>query len=124
MSRAVRKSAVPRQEQRQPVAGSRQCETVEPFWGSIVIRVATAGDRPSLERLAQLGSAGAPAGATLIGLLGEHAIAALSLKDGTEIAEPFVANSDVLALLRLRARQLRRRPHNQTPRPSLRHVDT
>jgi hypothetical protein len=124
MSRAVSQSSVPRQEQRQPVAGSRQSETVEPFWGSIVIRVATAGDRPSLERLAQVGSAGAPAGAILIGLLGGRAVAALSLTDGTEIAEPFVAKSDVLELLRLRARQLRRPPHNQTPRPSLRHVDT
>jgi hypothetical protein len=77
-----------------------------------------------LERLAQVGSAGAPAGAILIGLLGGRAVAALSLTDGTEIAEPFVAKSDVLELLRLRARQLRRPPHNQTPRPSLRHVDT
>jgi hypothetical protein len=87
---------------------------VAPFWGPVVIRMATAGDRNSLERLAQLDSTDPPTGGTLIAELRERAVAALSLNDGTAIADPFVPTSDIVALLRLRATQLnaqRRRSH-------------
>lgn len=77
----------------------------QPFWGPIIVRIATAGDRSSLERLAELDSTELP-GATLIGELQERPVAALSLSDGTVIADPFVATGDVVALLRLRAQQL------------------
>ncbi len=83
----------------------------QPFWGPIIVRIATAGDRSSLDRLAELDSTERPTGATLIGELQERPVAALSLSDGTVIADPFVATGDVVALLRLRARQL-----NTTPR--------
>ena len=78
----------------------------QPFWGPIIVRIATAGDRSSLERLAALQSTKRPTGATLIGELQERPVAALSLSDGTVIADPFVATGDVVALLRVRARQL------------------
>ena len=79
---------------------------LEPFWGPVVIRIATAGDRRSLERLAQLDSTETPIGATLIGELRGRPVAALALSDGKAIADPFVATSDILELLRLRAGQL------------------
>ena len=77
-----------------------------PFWGSVAIRMATAGDRSSLERLAELDSTDTPTGETLIAELRERAVAALSLDDGTAIADPFVPTGDIVALLRLRAAQL------------------
>jgi hypothetical protein len=81
---------------------------LELFWGPIVVRIATVGDRRSLERLAKLDSTEMPIGATLIGELRGRPVAALSLGDGTAVADPFVATSDILELLRLRARQLGR----------------
>ena len=84
--------------------------------GPVVIRMATAADRSSLERLAQLDSADMPTGATLIAELGERAVAALSLNDGDAIADPFVPTGDIVALLRLRATQLNT-PHPGTSRP-------
>jgi hypothetical protein len=81
---------------------------LEALWSPVVIRIATAGDRASLERLAELDSSAAPTGEMLIGELGKRAVAALSLSDGDVIADPFVPTSDVLALLRLRAAQLNR----------------
>ncbi|HEY6398627.1 MAG TPA: hypothetical protein VIX82_14360 [Solirubrobacteraceae bacterium] len=79
----------------------------EPIWGPVVIRIATPGDRRSLERLAELDSTETPTGATLIGELRDRVVAALSLSDGKAIADPFVRTGDVLELLRLRAGQLR-----------------
>jgi hypothetical protein len=75
----------------------------------VVIRIATAADRRSLEHLAELDSAAAPVGPTLIGELRGRPVAALSLGDGRAIADPFVATSDILELLRLRAGQLDQR---------------
>jgi hypothetical protein len=76
------------------------------YWTPVVIRVAVADDRAQLERLAQLDSAERPLGATLLAEQGGAVIAALSLADGTAIADPFVPTNDVMALLRLRAGQL------------------
>jgi hypothetical protein len=80
----------------------------EPFFGRVVIRLATAGDRCSLERLAQLDSTDMPLGPVLIGELRERPVAALSLGDGKVVADPFVATGEIVELLRLRARQLDR----------------
>jgi hypothetical protein len=110
-------------EQHHAVAGNPEREVgspVEPFWGSIVIRIATAGDRRSLERLSELDCSARPTGATLIAVMHQRAVAALSLSDGKEIADPFVSTSDILELLRLRARQLNTPPRNRPPGRSLR----
>ncbi len=72
----------------------------------VVVRLATAEDRSALERLAALDCAGEPTGPTLIGELCQRPVAAVSRTDGSTIADPFIASGDVLALLRLRARQL------------------
>ena len=72
------------------------------------MRLAAPDDAAALERLAQLDSATLPAAPLLIGERAEHPVAALSLSDGVIVAEPFVPTADVVALLRLRANQLRR----------------
>ena len=82
-----------------------------PLSASIAVRLATANDREALERLAALDSTEPPSGSTLVGELLQRPVAALSLRDGEVIADPFVATTDIVALLRLRARQLgARRP--------------
>jgi hypothetical protein len=78
----------------------------DPFWAPLIIRRATAGDRDSLERLAQLDSRAVPAGDTLVGELQGRPVVALSLTDGTLIADPFVATGDISELVFLRAQQL------------------
>ncbi len=79
---------------------------VDPFGGPVVIRLATTRDQRSLERLAALDSAEVPSGATLIANLHERPVVAVSLSDGSAVADPFVPTSDIIDLLRLRARQL------------------
>lgn len=79
---------------------------LEPLWSPLVIRLATARDQPALERLAELDSRPTSAGTTLIAELRGSAVAAVSLGDGEQIADPFVPTSDITELLRLRARQL------------------
>jgi hypothetical protein len=88
-----------------------------PLFASIAVRLATANDQEALERLAALDSTDPPRGSTLVGELLQRPVAALSLSDGRVIADPFVATADVVALLRLRARQLgARRPRRQRTR--------
>jgi hypothetical protein len=96
----------------------------EPFWSPVVLRLATAGDQRSLERLAQLDSQSPPVGTTLMAELRGRPVAALSLGDGQEIADPFVATGEIRALLRLRAAQLRQpaQDSGRWVRPSLRRV--
>jgi hypothetical protein len=78
----------------------------EPLWAPVVIRLATAADRRAVERLAQLDSARPPAGETLLGEVQGRAVAAVSLTDGSVIADPFAAAREVVELVALRARQL------------------
>ena len=91
----------------------------------ISIRRLDAGDRPELERLAQLDSRPPPEG-TLLGLTVEgRLVAAISLATGESIADPFGRTGELRALLELRAAQLRRRENGhrrrfQLPRPKSR----
>lgn len=77
-----------------------------PFWAPVVIRVATAGDRRALERLAQLDSASAPAGEQVIAELHGRPVVSVSLDDGSVIADPFLPTTEIAQLARLRAQQL------------------
>ena len=81
-------------------------QSPEPFWAPVVIRLATAGDQPSLERLAQLDSARVPVGQTVLGELQGRPLVAVSLADGSAIADPFMPTAEILELVRLRAEQL------------------
>lgn len=79
---------------------------VESFRDSVVIRLATTADRDSLAILADLDCSDPPTGPVLIAVLSGRPVAARSLSDGKEIADPFVLTGDALQLLRLRAHQL------------------
>jgi hypothetical protein len=71
---------------------------------SINIRGALPSDRAALNRLAELDSAPAILGPALVAEVGGRIVAALGLRSGTRIADPFVPTADLLALLELHAR--------------------
>ena len=84
----------------------------------VTVRFGVPDDVGELKRLAELDSAVRPADPLLIGERAGQPIAALSLADGAIVANPFVASADVVALLRLRALQLRRaQPGGRHARP-------
>jgi hypothetical protein len=89
---------------------------------SIVIRLAGEQDTATLRELAELDEAPMPAGQLLLAVVGGEVISALSLEDGSVIANPFVRSADAVTLLRVRAEHLsspRRRRWRAIPRPRL-----
>lgn len=73
---------------------------------AITIRPAHSGDERALIELAALDSAGeAPPAPLLIGEVEGRIRAALSLADGSAVADPFFPSSDLLALMRASAAQ-------------------
>jgi hypothetical protein len=78
--------------------------------GQITIRVLSHEEESAVERLAQLDSARAPA-APLLGAFGQgRLLAALSLGDGSVIADPFVRTAELREVLEWRAAALRGGP--------------
>jgi hypothetical protein len=77
-------------------------------WAPFTVRLATSADAPALERLAALDEKTSPAAPVLIGSLMARPVAALSLADGGVVADPFTPTCELVELLRLRARQMRR----------------
>ena len=75
----------------------------------ITIRLARSADSEQIRRLAQLDSASEPAGALLVALVGDRMRAAVSIKDGQAIADPFHPSTELVALLSERAEQLKPR---------------
>jgi hypothetical protein len=73
---------------------------------SVGLRVAGADDADLVRRLAALDDAPALEGRVLLALIDGEAVAALSLRDGRVVANPFVLTRDAVALLRLRAEHL------------------
>jgi hypothetical protein len=71
----------------------------------ITVRPAYADDAAALARLAALDSAAIPAGPLLVAEVHDELRAALSLHDGTSIADPFHYTALHLDLLRARATQ-------------------
>jgi hypothetical protein len=82
----------------------------------ISIRRSVASDHSALARLAALDSASPPRGPALIAEADARMLAALPLGSGRPIADPFGPTAEAVALLQLRAGQLRR---SETERPSL-----
>ncbi len=74
----------------------------------VSIRVAESGDVPELMRLAELDSRPLPAGELLIAEAAGRIRAAVAIDSRQSIADPFVATAELVALLRLRADQMRR----------------
>jgi hypothetical protein len=72
----------------------------------IALRRAGADDAPALKILAELDEQPELSGEALIALVDAEVVAAISLNDGRTVSNPFVASSDAVSLLRLRADQL------------------
>jgi hypothetical protein len=77
------------------------------FWEGLTLRLATSADRPALAHLAELEQSSRPPEPVLLGVVMQRPIAALSLSDGSVLADPFAPTAELVELLRLRARQLR-----------------
>jgi hypothetical protein len=75
----------------------------------LVIRIATPSDDAAIQRLAELDSARPFRGAALVAELNDELVAAVSLANGREVANPFVPTREILDLLRIRAKQLKPR---------------
>src|SRR4051812_43164817 len=73
----------------------------------IIVRTATTADELQLTRLAALDSGGPVTGSALVAESDARIVAALPLGSGRPIADPFEPTAEVLALLELRATQLR-----------------
>jgi hypothetical protein len=73
---------------------------------TIALRLAHAGEQGEISRLAGLHEAAAPSGEVLLGLVDGKPVAALSLTDGSVVADPFARSGEVVELLRLRADRL------------------
>jgi hypothetical protein len=88
---------------------------------TVVLRHATAADEPVLRDLAALESTRLPAGPFLIAETAGEPVAALSLSDGTAIADPFRRTAELVELLRTHAaaRAAGRRRERVSRRPRL-----
>ena len=70
---------------------------------TISIRAASTDDGRTLAHLAALDSAPVPAGTVLLAEVDGEAKAALSLRDGHVVADPFTRTTDLVSLLRVQA---------------------
>ena len=83
---------------------------------AIEVRVATATDRPALERVAALDERPPLTGqSVLVAHVGGSLWAALNLESDETVADPFVPSADATELLRVRARQLRAGSRSASP---------
>jgi hypothetical protein len=74
----------------------------------VLIRRAAADDAPAIARLAALDERELPGGERLIALLGERPVAAVEVRSGASVADPFTPTAGIVELLGLRAAQVRR----------------
>ena len=75
---------------------------------ALLIRPGSPADEPAIARLSALDEHVLPSGERLIGELGGRIVAALDVRSGDAVADPFVPTSGVVELLGLRAAQVRR----------------
>ena len=93
---------------RRPWLRRGQRSAPAPHWEALTMRLATSADKQALERLAELEQTAAPAEPVLLGVLMQRPVAALSLADGRVVADPFTHTLELVELMKVRARQLRR----------------
>jgi hypothetical protein len=72
----------------------------------IALRQAQANDARALKILAELDEEPELSGETLLALIDEDAVAAMSLEDGRVVSNPFVATREAVSLLKLHAHHL------------------
>ena len=92
--------------------------------GDLKIRAAADDDAPALLRLARLDSQGRPpCGSIIVAVDDGEIVAAMAVDDGATIADPFRSTAPIVAMLRLRADQLKgTSPRSRRTRPSLRRL--
>ena len=78
----------------------------------ILIRRANDDDATALRRLAQLDAARLPEGDLLVAEVGGEIRAALRIADSAYVADPFYASKELVGLLDVRAKRLRREEHS------------
>jgi hypothetical protein len=66
----------------------------------LTLRVARPDDAPAVRRLAQLDSSRPPTGPVLLAVVGSEPVAALGVKTGSVVADPFRRTAGVVAMLR------------------------
>jgi hypothetical protein len=103
------------------VYGKTRTERDEPMTSrqtTVALRGANAEDDGTLRQLAELDEAPELDGEVLLATVDGEAIAAVSLQDGRIVSNPFVATTEAVALLQLRARHLagKMRPRRRWPR--------
>ena len=74
----------------------------------LLIRAASADDEPAIERLSALDEHVLPRGERLVGEVGGRIVAALDVRSGDAVADPFVPTAGIVELLGLRAAQVQR----------------
>ena len=84
---------------------------------ALAIRLEATGDHAALARLAALDSAELPRRPLLLAEAGGEIVAAVPLRGGRAIADPFRPTAEIVDLLRLRAAQLRGGSVEDGPRP-------
>jgi hypothetical protein len=89
-----------------PFRRSRRASAPTIRWQGLTLRLATSADRSALARLAELEQTSSPADPVLLGEVMQRPVAAMSLKDGRVIADPFIPTAELVELMRLRARQI------------------
>jgi hypothetical protein len=72
---------------------------------TIALRLARSDETHLVRRLAALDDAPVLDGQALLALIDGEAVAALSLRDGRVVADPFLLTEEAVSLLRLRAKQ-------------------
>ena len=73
----------------------------------VLIRRAAPADDAAIARLAALDERELPCGERLIALISGRPVAAVEVRSGASVADPFVATSAIVELLGLRAAQVR-----------------
>jgi hypothetical protein len=86
-----------RASERKPAADTRDVE----------LRLCRIGDDPELERLAGLEGRPLPFGRLVLAVIRGRIVAALPVRGGCALADPFTRTEHILPLLELRAAQLR-----------------
>ena len=91
-----------------------------PTESAVVLRPATSADAEAIGRVAQLDTRPLPPGPHLVAERGGRIEAAISLKTGEVVANPFSPTADLRELLRVRAAELAPPRRRATPRGGLR----
>ncbi len=81
---------------------------------TIILQQATAAEDAALRELSQLDSARTVSRPALMAVVDDRLLAAISLRDGRVVADPFAETEAAVALLRVRASALQTTPRSHT----------